>query len=91
MAHVVPLYERFVGAVPVFQFQSRILPGQLPPELDVLEALLDELLDAELLADELLEAELAADELLELLAAPLEALLALLELPTALPLVPIPP
>lgn len=50
MAHDVPPYMRFVGAVPAFQFQSRILPGHCPPpELELLEELLAEL--AELLAE----------------------------------------
>jgi hypothetical protein len=77
MAHVVPLYVRFVGPVPRFQFQSIIVPGHVPPpELELLELLDDALLELlellELLDDELEDAlletlELLDDELVELL------------------------
>jgi hypothetical protein len=52
MAHVEPPYVRLVGAVPVFQFQSMIVPGHVPPP--ELELLLDEPLldDDELLLDD---------------------------------------
>jgi hypothetical protein len=89
MDHDSPLYMRFVGAVPVFQFQSTILPGHPPPpELELLDELLLELLD-ELLDDELLDDELLDDELLEPL---LDALLELLAtLPPAPPIAACPP
>jgi len=77
MAHDEPWNVRFVGAVPVFQFQSMIVPGHPAlPELELLDdellddELLLELLDDELLDDELLDDELLDDELPELLATP---------------------
>lgn len=91
MAHVFPLYVRFFGAVSVFQFQSMILPGHVPPpELELLDELL-ELLD-ELLEEEPLDDALLLDD--ELLDAPLELLDALLELlatPPPAPIAPWPP